>query len=202
MAEHTLKTLVKLPTETVEGREGKLTFLDNAVQDASGTIRLRATLPNADRRFWPGQFVSVRLVLTTKKSVLVSSSAPQVGQKGPYVYVVNAAGLAELRPVTLGQTHGDMVVIDSGVKPGEKVIVNGQLLVFPGGPVTVVDSPTSQPATAPCRPMPKANRPPRPIPRPQPAQRRPPQRQHPSQRANRRARSRRRPMPPRRLRAI
>jgi multidrug efflux system membrane fusion protein len=165
MADHTLKTLVKLPTETDEGRAGDLTFLDNAVQDATGTIRLRATVPNADRRFWPGQFVNVRLVVAIKKNaVLVPTSAPQLGQgrakspvPEPFCYVVNNASVAEFRPVVLGQQQKvdvnghieDRVVIESGVKAGERVITIGQLLVFPGATVKVAGAPTMPPQTQP-----------------------------------------------------
>ena len=118
-------------------REGKLTFLDNVVQ--AGTVKLRATLPNADRRFWPGQFVNVRLILTTKKNaVVVPVEAQQIGQVGPFVYVVGDDGIAQLRPITPGQTQGNMLVVAKGLAPGEKVIVAGHMMVMPGGPVMVL----------------------------------------------------------------
>jgi multidrug efflux system membrane fusion protein len=141
MARGTLTTLVKLPTETIEGRAGDLTFLDNAVQDASGAIKLRATIKNDDRRFWPGQFVNVRLLLQIKKdAVLVPNAAIQLGQKGNFVYVVKGDDTAALAPVTLGQSQGDKIVVD-GVKAGDRVIIDGQILVFPGGKVHVVPAP-------------------------------------------------------------
>ncbi|MDB5172880.1 MAG: family efflux transporter, subunit [Phycisphaerales bacterium] len=141
MARGTLKALVKLPAETVEGREGDLTFLDNAVQDASGTIRLRATIKNEDRRFWPGQFVNVRLVLQTKKdAVLVPSAALQLGQKGTFVYRVKPDDTADLSFVKVGQAQGDKIVVEEGVSAGDRVIVDGQILVFPGGKVHVVSN--------------------------------------------------------------
>lgn len=136
MALGTLKTLAKLPTDSDPGREGDLIFLDNSVQDASGTVRLRALLPNADRHFWPGQFVNVRLTLRVHKdAVLVPSAAPQIGQKGPYLFVVGQDLSAEQRPVVIGQRQGDMVVIDQGLRAGEKVVVEGQMMVIPGGKV-------------------------------------------------------------------
>jgi membrane fusion protein, multidrug efflux system len=149
MAKGTLKTLVRLPSDG-EGREGALTFLDNAVQDGSGTVKLRATLQNKDRHFWPGQFIFVRLVLNVQKdAVLVPNAAVQVGQQGPYVYVVDAQGNAQLRPVDQGQRQGDLVVINKGVQPGENVIVQGQMMVMPGGPVRVQQPPaTAQQADA------------------------------------------------------
>jgi multidrug efflux system membrane fusion protein len=132
-------------------RVGELTFLDNAVQDASGTVRVRATLPNTDRFFWPGQFVNCRLILTTKKdAVLVPVQAQQVGQQGPFVYVVTADSKADLRPIVAGQRQGDLLVVESGVKAGERVIVTGQMMVMPQSPVTVVgDQPHAAPAVAP-----------------------------------------------------
>lgn len=153
----TLKTLVKLPEET-EYHEGSLTFVDNAVQDGSGTIKLRATLPNADRHFWPGQFVNVRLVLKVQKdAVLVPTSVPQMSQQGSFALVVTdgrgpdgkQATLAEMRPVKLGQRQrgGELIVIESGVAAGERVITDGQMLVRPGGPVTVMPPPATMPAS-------------------------------------------------------
>lgn len=121
-------------------REGKLTFLDNTVQKGTGTVKLRATVPNADRYFWPGQFVNVRLVLTTKTdAVLIPTRAQQIGQQGPYVYVVTPEGTAELRPITPGQRQGDQIVVVSGLRAGEKVVVTGQMQVAPGGKVMVTN---------------------------------------------------------------
>jgi membrane fusion protein, multidrug efflux system len=136
-----LKVEVTLPDSTNPPRDGELTFLDNAVQDGTGTVKLRATIPNVDDYFWPGRFVRVRLVLNTQKSaVLVSATAPQLSAKGSFVYVVKPDLTAEMRPVTLGQQQGDYVVIQQGVKVGEKVVVNGQLGVTPGGKVRVDES--------------------------------------------------------------
>lgn len=121
-------------------REGKLTFMDNTVQSTSGTVRLRASVPNADRYFWPGQFVNVRLVLTTKVSaVLIPAQAQQIGQQGAYVYVVTPDQTAEHRPIVPGQRQADLIVVESGLKAGEQVIVTGQMLVMPGGPVVVTN---------------------------------------------------------------
>jgi multidrug efflux system membrane fusion protein len=129
-------------------REGTLTFMDNMVQNGTGTIRLRATVPNGDSYFWPGQFVNVRVVLTTKKdAVLVPMEAQQVGQQGPFVYVVGADGKAEIRPFTPGQRQGDKVVAEKGISPGERVVVTGQMQIMPGGPVRVLnEGPEKAPA--------------------------------------------------------
>jgi len=146
MAAGTLMTQVWVPDDQ-SPREGTLTFLDTAVQSGAGTVKLRATLPNKDRRFWAGQFVQVRLVLETKKdAVLVPSQAIQIGQEGPYVYVVKDDQTAELRPITLGQRQGDLMVIDQGVAAGERVVVTGQMTVAPGAKVRIVE-PATQPTT-------------------------------------------------------
>jgi len=142
MAEGTVKVQVRLPDEADGSREGALTFLDNAVQDGTGTVKLRATLPNADHHFWPGRFVKVRLVLSTQKAaVLVASAAPQTSAKGRFVFVVKDDSTAEFRPVTLGQRQGDLVAVTEGVKAGERVIVAGQMLVAPGGKVRIEEPP-------------------------------------------------------------
>ena len=138
MAERSLRVEVRLPDETDKAREGKLTFLDNAVQEGAGTVKLRATLANGDRRFWPGRFAKVRLVLDTRRdAVLVAAEAPQMTAKGSFVYVIKNDSSAELRPVKVGQRQGDLIVIDDGVKAGEQVVVKGHLGVTPGGKVRI-----------------------------------------------------------------
>src|SRR5579872_4912370 len=84
------RSLIRLPSETdTQARAGALTFLDNSVQTGSGTVFLRATIPNSDHHFWPGQFVNVRLVLTTMKgAVVIPNQATQISQQGPYVMVL------------------------------------------------------------------------------------------------------------------
>jgi multidrug efflux system membrane fusion protein len=137
MSEHSLKAFVKLPGDQGDGVEGDLTFLNNAVEQATGTVRLRATLSNKDMHFWSGQFVNVKLVLKTlDDAVLVPQAAVQLSQKGQYVLSVDEQSNAQFRPVKTGQSHDQWVVVD-GVKAGERVIVDGQLMVRPGGPVNV-----------------------------------------------------------------
>jgi multidrug efflux system membrane fusion protein len=138
MARRTLRAEVRLADERSKAREGKLTFLDNSVQEGTGTVKLRATVENKDRLFWPGRFARIRLILDTHRSaVLVPADAPQLSAKGSFVYVIKQDESAELRPVTLGQRHGDLIVIGEGVKEGERVVINGQLGVTPGGKVQV-----------------------------------------------------------------
>ncbi len=131
-------------------RIGKLTFLDNAVQDGTGTIKLRATIPNSDHHFWPGQFLTVRLVLMVQKdAVLIPSSATQISQKGPYVYTVQPDSTALLSPITLGQRQGDMVVVTEGLHAGDQIILSGQLMVMDKGKVMVVNRPQAGGPAAP-----------------------------------------------------
>ena len=135
----TLRVEVRLPDQPDKPEVGSLTFLDNSVQSNSGTVTLRATVPNPARHLWPGQFVNVRLVLATiTKAVLVPAAATQDSAKGPFVYVIKGDSTAELRPVKLGQRQGDMVVVEQGIQPGEQVVTVGQLGVMPGGKVRVV----------------------------------------------------------------
>jgi multidrug efflux system membrane fusion protein len=117
---------------------GQLTFLDNAVQDATGQVSLRATIPNAAHRFWPGRFVNIRLVLNTiRGAVLVPVAAPQMSAQGSFVYVIKPDSTAEQRQVSLGQRQGDLIVVEKGVEVGERVVINGQLGVTPGGKVLI-----------------------------------------------------------------
>src|SRR5712692_3557 len=133
-----LKTEVRLPDTSDDPIVGQLTFLNNAVENATGTVNLRATVPNAGHHFWPGRFVNIRLVLSTiHEAVLVPATAPQMSAKGSFVYVVKPDSTAEQRPVTLGQRQGDLIVVESGVQSGERVVTNGQLGVTPGGKVRI-----------------------------------------------------------------
>ena len=134
----TLKTEVRLPDAPDAMVAGQLTFLDVAVQNTTGQVNLRATIPNKDRRFWPGRFVNIRLILSTiHQAVLVPAIAPQNSAKGTFVYVVKQDSTAEQRTVSLGQRQGDLIVVEQGVQAGERVITNGQLGVTPGGKVQI-----------------------------------------------------------------
>ncbi|HEX3184679.1 MAG TPA: efflux RND transporter periplasmic adaptor subunit [Pyrinomonadaceae bacterium] len=138
MQQGSLRTEVRLPDAGGDAVTGQLTFVDNAVQNETGQVTLRATLPNPDHRFWPGRFVNVRLVLsTTTGAVLVPVSAPQMSANGSYVYVVTADSTAEQRQVSLGQRQGDLIVVEKGVNAGEQIVTNGQLGVTPGGKVLI-----------------------------------------------------------------
>jgi membrane fusion protein, multidrug efflux system len=149
MSSGLLKAAVRLPSDTEStARIGRVEFLDNAVQNGTGTVNLRATMSNPDHHFWPGQFVDVKLILSTNKNaVLIPNQATQISQKGPFVYVVKDDDTAELRPIKLGQRQGDDVVVTEGIAPNERVVLAGQVLVRPGGKVRVANIGSS--ATAP-----------------------------------------------------
>ena len=149
MASGTLKADVRLPSDSEStARVGRVEFLDNSVQNGSGTVNLRATLSNADRHFWAGQFVDVKLVLATEKgAVLIPNQAAQISQQGPFVYIVKSDDTAELRPVKLGQRQGDNVVVTSGIAANERVVLAGQMLVRPGGKVRIGGASLAGPGT-------------------------------------------------------
>jgi membrane fusion protein, multidrug efflux system len=156
MSRGMLKAFVRLPNDTENAaRLSRVEFLDNAVQNTTGTVNLRATVSNSDHHFWPGQFVQVKLVLATEKAaVLIPYQATQLSQKGPFVYVIKQDDTAELRPIELGQRQGSDVVITNGLSAGERVVLAGQLMVHPGGKVHI-DS--GAPAGAPPSGNPPAN---------------------------------------------
>jgi multidrug efflux system membrane fusion protein len=129
------KLKVRIIVEGDEGKahEGEVDFIDNTVDDTTGTITMRANVPNKERDLWPGQFVTVRLILSTEKdAILVPYEAVQLGQKGPYAFVISSDNKADLRQVTVGDREDDEIIIEKGIKEGEKVVTVGQLGLSPG----------------------------------------------------------------------
>jgi multidrug efflux system membrane fusion protein len=119
------------------GATGALTFVDNAVDMTTDTIKLKATFPNTDRRLWPGQFARVTLRLAiVPHAVVVPQQAVQTGQDGQYVFVVKPDSTVDQRPVTSGQRVDQDLVIEKGLKPGEVVVTEGQLRLEQGARVT------------------------------------------------------------------
>lgn len=118
--------------------QGRLTFVNNAVDPATGTILLKAEFANDDRSLWPGEFVQASVQMTTLAGALVvPASAVQSGQKGDYALVIKQDQTAEMRPVVTGLRLDGMVIIEKGIEPGETVVTDGQLRVVPGGKVVV-----------------------------------------------------------------
>jgi multidrug efflux system membrane fusion protein len=129
---------VTVPGQQGPPARGELTFLDNTVNAASGTIQLRATFANEDRSLWPGQFVNVTLVLTEQPgAIVIPSQAVQTGQQGQYVYVVKADNTVEDRPVVVGRSIDNESIIDKGIAPGERVVTDGQLRLTTGASVKI-----------------------------------------------------------------
>ena len=119
-------------------REGRLVFVDNAVDPSTATIALKAEFDNGDHALWPGQFLDVTLVLYTRRNALViPSQALQTGQQGTYVFVVASGGTATVRPVEPGMAAGDRTVVEKGLAPGDTVVTDGQLRLTPGAKVMV-----------------------------------------------------------------
>lgn len=118
--------------------QGVLTFVDNAVDITTGTIKLKGTFANKEKRLWPGQFVSLILTLTTKPdAIVIPSQAVQAGQKGQYVFVVKDDMTVEYRPVNVVMILNGDAVIEKGLNPGDKVVTDGQLNLIPGAKVEI-----------------------------------------------------------------
>jgi multidrug efflux system membrane fusion protein len=137
------KLVVEATVPKVEGHtvQGALTFVDNAVDSSTGTIRLKGAFPNQEKLLWPGQFVNVVLTLRTRpKAVVVPSQAIQTGQGGQYVFVVKPDLTVESRPVLIGASSHGEIVVEKGLEPGETVVTDGQLRLTPGARVEVKKS--------------------------------------------------------------
>ena len=148
MAERKLGVQVSLPQQ--QGVEsGELTFVDNSVDAKTGTINLKGEFTNANGRLWPGEFVNTTLILREHPgAILVPSQAVQTGQQGSFVFVVQPAMKAELRPVVIGETIDNETVVNSGLKAGETVVTDGQLRLIPGATVTIKSGLTSNGASS------------------------------------------------------
>lgn len=119
---------------------GELTFIDNAVDPTTGTIRLKATFPNHDRALWPGQFVNVTLDLAVEEDAVVAPAAAiQSGQQGDYVFVVGDDGTVASRTVRVSRTIDGKAVIADGLRAGETVVTDGQLRLAPGSKISIKD---------------------------------------------------------------
>ena len=108
--------------------DGKLTFVDNTVDPATGTIVLKAIFANEDHQLWPGQFVHVQTTIgVDRAAIVVPAAAVQTGQKGSYVYVVKADQTVDLRPVKVLRAAGDQLLVSEGLRAGETVVTDGHL---------------------------------------------------------------------------
>ena len=123
--------------KTVLGH-GKLAVLDNQIDTTTGTLKLKATFPNEDLRLWPGQFVNARLLVATRKSgVVVPASVVQRGPEGPYAFVITKELKTQIQRVKVGQTEEGYALIDEGLRPGDRVVVDGQYKLQAGSTVKI-----------------------------------------------------------------
>jgi multidrug efflux system membrane fusion protein len=147
MAAGSLRVAARPPNDEREAAIGRIGFVDNQVDPSTGTIRVKGTFANQDRRLWPGQFVNVVVTLTTDPTaVVVPTTAVQAGQQGQYVFVVKPDQTADLRPVTVARTVADESIIQQGLTPGETVVTDGQLRLVPGSRVSIKSGPGSKAA--------------------------------------------------------
>lgn len=139
-AGHGLKVHVYIPNDPGP-EEGVLTFLDNTVDSATGTIALKATFQNHKRRLWPGQFLNVVVTLTERSAVLIPSRAVLSGQNGTYVFVVKPDNTVQIRPVETSGNYRDSSIIDKGLEAGEQAVLDGQLRLTQGTRISIKSSP-------------------------------------------------------------
>ena len=138
MASGQLNVKAAFPSDEGQPEEGSLTFVDNAVDRSTGTIKLKAEFSNKERRLWPGQYINVALTLSTQAdAVVIPSEAVQVGPEGQQVFVVKADKRVEVRPVTVARTNEGEAIIAKGLQPGEQVVREGQFLLGPGARVDI-----------------------------------------------------------------
>jgi len=140
-AQGTLPASALAPTETGTPSTGRVNFIDNAVDPTTGTIKVKGTFANEDRRLWPGQFVNVTVTLTSEpNAIVVPSTAVQTGQQGTFVFTLNANQTVELRQVVVARIAGDETVVQTGVSAGDTVVTDGHLRLVPGSRVSIKNS--------------------------------------------------------------
>jgi membrane fusion protein, multidrug efflux system len=138
MAQTTLKVLAILPQSPDRPEEGTLTFVDNAVDSTTGTIKFRGTFANTARRLWPGQFVKVVLNLSEQpNAIVIPFQAIQSNENGQLVFVVKPDSTVEVRPIIVSRTLGGQAIVDKGLTPGETVVTDGQFLLSAGSRVQI-----------------------------------------------------------------
>ena len=137
LAQNTLRVEARAQGDREQPAVGRIAFVDNAVDQTTGMIRIKGTFANGDRRLWPGQFVNVVTVLATDpEAIVVPSVAVQTGQQGTYVFIVKDDRTVELRPVAVARTNGADSIVEKGLKEGETVVTDGQLRLVPGSRIS------------------------------------------------------------------
>jgi multidrug efflux system membrane fusion protein len=141
MASGKLQVEALAPMNEERSEKGVITFVDNAVDSNTGTIRLKGTFANPEKKLWPGQFVNIVLTLTTEpNAMVVPSRTIQTGQEGQYVFVVKPDFTVESKPVVVGRTINNETVIQKGLNIDERVVTDGQLRLYPGARVEIKTS--------------------------------------------------------------
>ena len=142
MAAGNLQIEAFIPNEPRNTEVGTISFLDNAVNPATGTIKLKGIFANKSHKLWPGQFTDVLLTLASRQNaVVIPTSAIQTGQQGEFVYVVKPDNTVEMRQVTSAAVTGEESVVDKGLAAGETVVTDGQLRLTPGAVVEAKEKP-------------------------------------------------------------
>jgi multidrug efflux system membrane fusion protein len=117
---------------------GKILLIDAIIDQATATIRLKALFPNADEKLWPGEFVNVRVLIDTQQNVIaIPASAVQRGPNGFYAWAITGGNKAEMRPLETGATTNDVTIVTSGVKEGDRLVIEGQYKLQPDSVVTI-----------------------------------------------------------------
>ena len=143
-ANRRLEVVIRPSDDSSASWTGTLSFINNQVDTTTGTIQLKATFANADRRLWPGEFVTVRLILNVQPDVLtIPAQAVMTGQAGTFVYVVNADRSASTHPIEVGRPVDDDVVVTGGLQAGALVVTDGQLRLVPGARVEIKGEPAT-----------------------------------------------------------
>ena len=138
LARRSLRVDAAVPNDAGPPAQGTISFIDNNVDQSTGTIRIKGTFPNSDRRLWPGQFVNVTVALTDDPTaIVVPTAAIQVGQQGQYAFVVKPDRSVEYRTVAVERTSGLETVVKEGLKPGETVVTDGHLRIVAGSRVSI-----------------------------------------------------------------
>jgi multidrug efflux system membrane fusion protein len=138
MKENKLKVSITPTHGAAKAIDGVLSFVDNAIKPATGTLEVKATMPNEDLALWPGQYGEIALTLTTQpNAIVVPATAVQTGQNGQYVFVIKEDSTAEYREVQMDRTLGTEAIIAKGLNKGEQVVIDGQLRLTPGSKVEI-----------------------------------------------------------------
>lgn len=136
LRDHSIAVRAMISADEVE--QGLLTFIDNSIDIATGTIQLKATFPNTKRNLWPGQYVTVEIPMEhIPNAILIPSLAVVTAQNGFYVYVIDKDSVAHFRPVSIGATIGDSIIVNSGIQAGERVVTVGALRLNEGMKVKI-----------------------------------------------------------------